>query len=336
MTELFIPSPSQGVWEVLGFPVRAYAICIIIGIVLAWVMGSRRWAGRGGRAETLETAVLVAVPLGIVGARIYHVITDAQLYFGPGRDPVRALYIWEGGLGIYGAVAAGALGIWLVARRRGASFMAIADALAPGLVLAQAVGRIGNYFNQELFGRPTTLPWGLEIDAVNRPDGYEQFATFHPTFLYELLWNVGVCLLLIWAGRRFSLGRGKTFALYVVLYALGRFWIEALRIDPANVFGGVRLNNWTTLAILLAGLVWFVWLLRFRPGLETSVEPGAPAPEEEGDERVAARALEPQAAAGSPSTPATDGAEDGSGAADEADPQSPPREADHDGATGRD
>lgn len=336
MTELFIPSPSQGVWSLFGFPVRAYAICIIIGIVLAWVIGSRRWAARGGRAETLETAVLVAVPLGIIGARVYHVITDAQLYFGPGRNPVRALYIWEGGLGIYGAVAAGALGIWLVARRRGASFLAIADALAPGLVLAQAVGRLGNYFNQELFGRPTTVPWALQIDAAHRPEGYEQFATFHPTFLYELLWNVGVCLLLLWAGRRFRLGRGKTFALYVVLYALGRFWIEALRIDPANEFGGVRLNNWTTLAILVAGLVWFVWLLRFRPGLEASVEPGAPDPDEDGEEVVGARALEPQAATSSPAAPATEGTAEAAGADDEADAPTPSHGGDHGGTTGRD
>ncbi len=290
MTELFIPSPPQGTWDLFGFPVRAYAIFIMIGIVVAWVIGSRRWAARGGRPETLETAVLVAVPLGIVGARVYHVITDAQLYFGPGRDPVRALYIWEGGLGIFGAVAAGALGMWLVARRRGASFLAMADALAPGLVLAQAIGRLGNWFNQELFGRPTTLPWGLQIDPANRPDGYTQFETFHPTFLYELLWNVGVCLVLLWAGRRFRLGRGKTFALYVVLYSVGRFWIEALRIDPANEFGGVRLNNYTTLVILLAGLAWLVWLLRFRPGLEESVEQPAAAEPEDDDAPAPARA----------------------------------------------
>ncbi|MVA75979.1 prolipoprotein diacylglyceryl transferase [Auraticoccus sp. F435] len=300
MTEFFIPSPSQGTWYLFGFPVRAYALCIMVGIVVGWVVGSRRWAARGGRPETLETAVLVAVPLGIVGARIYHVLTDAQLYFGPGRDPVRALYIWEGGLGIFGAVALGALGVWLVARRRGASFLAMADALAPGLVLAQAVGRVGNYFNQELFGAPTTLPWALEIDEAHRPTGYTEFATFHPTFLYELLWNLGVCLLLIWAGRRFRLGRGKTFALYVVLYALGRFWIEALRIDPANEFGGLRLNNYTTLVLLVGGLLWLVWLLRFRPGLEDSVEPGAPSTDAEAEQPAPSRAVRDEPAGDEP------------------------------------
>ncbi|RCK71112.1 prolipoprotein diacylglyceryl transferase [Desertihabitans brevis] len=296
MSPLFIPSPPTGVWEVFGFPVRAYALFILLGIVVAWVVGSRRWRARGGDPETLETVVLVAVPMGIVGARIYHVITDAQLYFGPGRDPVRALYIWEGGLGIYGAVALGAVGVWLVARRRGASFLAIADALAPGVVLAQAIGRLGNYFNQELFGRPTTLPWALQIDPEHRPAGYEEFATFHPTFLYELLWNVGVFLVLVWAGKRFALGRGKTFALYVTLYSLGRFFVEAVRIDPANEFGGIRLNNFTSLAIMLAALAWFVWLLRRRPGLEESVEPGREAREAEDDEAAepAERVEEPR------------------------------------------
>lgn len=159
MIDLYIPSPPQGEWSLFGFPIRAYALAIMTGIVVAWVVGSRRWAARGGRAETLETAVLVSIPLGIIGARVYYVLTDLHLYFGPGRDPISMFYIWEGGLAIFGAVAGGAFGMWLVARRRGASFLAIADALAPGLVLAQAIGRLGNYFNQELFGVPTTLPW---------------------------------------------------------------------------------------------------------------------------------------------------------------------------------
>lgn len=275
MIDLYIPSPPQGEWSLFGFPIRAYALAIMTGIVVAWVVGSRRWAARGGRAETLETAVLVSIPLGIIGARVYYVLTDLHLYFGPGRDPISMFYIWEGGLAIFGAVAGGAFGMWLVARRRGASFLAIADALAPGLVLAQAIGRLGNYFNQELFGVPTTLPWALQIDPENRPTGYAQFETFHPTFLYEMVWNVGVAVVLIWAGKRFALGRGKTFALYVILYGIGRFWIELLRIDPANEYAGIRTNSYATGLLLLGGVVLMLWLLRHRPGLEESVEPGA-------------------------------------------------------------
>ncbi|MGD7787872.1 prolipoprotein diacylglyceryl transferase [Propionibacteriaceae bacterium Y1700] len=272
---LFIPSPPTGVWHLGPLPIRAYAVFIMIGIVVAAVLSNRRWKAAGGNPETLETALVVAVPLGIIGARIYHVITDYQLYFGPGRDPVRALYIWEGGLGIWGAVALGALGVWLVCRRREAKFLALADAMAPGLVLAQAIGRLGNWFNQELFGRPTTLPWGLEIAPEFRPEGYAEFATFHPTFLYELLWNCGVAVVLITAQRRFRLGRGKVFALYIVLYTAGRFWIEALRIDKVNEIGGFRLNNYTSVIIFVLALVWFLWLCRHRPGVDEVVDASA-------------------------------------------------------------
>jgi prolipoprotein diacylglyceryl transferase len=276
---LSIPSPETGVWHILGFPLRAYALCIIAGIVVAMVIAGRRWRARGGSPETLETAVMVAIPCGIVGARIYHVVTDYELYFGPGRNPVDALKIWNGGLGIWGAVAFGALGAYLVARRRGASFPALLDAIAPGLVVAQAIGRLGNWFNQELFGKPTTLPWGLEIDAAHRPEGYSQFATFHPTFLYELLWNLGVAVVLVWADRRFRLGHGKVFALYVMLYTAGRFWIEALRIDTVNEIGGFRLNNYTSAIVFCLATAWFVWLVKNRPGRETVVEqaPGSAA-----------------------------------------------------------
>jgi prolipoprotein diacylglyceryl transferase len=269
---LSIPSPSQGVWDVFGFPIRAYALCIIAGIVVGMLISTRRWQARGGTADTLETVVVVAVPCGIVGARIYHVITDYQLYFGPGKDPINALKIWNGGLGIWGAVALGALGAYLVARRRQVAFPALLDALAPGLVVAQAIGRLGNWFNQELFGRPTTLPWGLEIAPDYRPAGYEQFATFHPTFLYELLWNLGVAAVLIWADRKFRLGHGKVFALYVVLYTAGRFWIEALRIDKVNEIGGFRLNNYTSVIVFVIALIWLIWLVKNRPGRESRVE----------------------------------------------------------------
>ena len=278
---LSIPSPPSGVWSVFGFPLRAYALCIIAGIVVGMIIAGRRWRARGGSSESLEMVVVVAVPFGIVGARLYHVITDWQLYFGPGRDPVDALKIWNGGLGIWGAVALGVLGGYLVARRRKIRFLALLDAVAPGIVVAQAIGRLGNWFNQELFGRPTTLPWGLEIDVEYRPIGFEEFATFHPTFLYELLWNLGVAAVLVWADRRFRLGHGKVFALYVLLYTAGRFWIEALRIDTVNQIGGFRLNNYTSLIVFLAALIWLLWLIKYRPGREAVVEGSEPVEEPE-------------------------------------------------------
>ncbi|MFP5283412.1 MAG: prolipoprotein diacylglyceryl transferase family protein, partial [Actinomycetes bacterium] len=173
------------------------------------------------------------------------------------------------------AVALGVAGAYLVARRRSVRFPAFLDAVAPALLVAQAIGRLGNWFNSELFGRPTDLPWALEIAREYRPAGYEQFATFHPTFAYELLWNLLAAALLVWADRRFRLGHGKVFALYVLLYTLGRFWIEALRIDEVTEIGGFRLNNYTSLIVFLAALAWLVWLVRNRPGREEVVE-GSP------------------------------------------------------------
>ena len=220
----------------------------------------------------MELMVVVGVPFGIVGARLYHVITDYQLYFGPGRQPLDALKIWQGGLGVWGAIAFGVLGGYLVARRRKIAFPAVLDAIAPAILVAQAIGRLGNWFNQELFGRPTTLPWGLEIAHQYRPTGYGQFATFHPTFLYEMLWCLAAAVLLVWLDRRFRLGHGKVFALYVMLYTAGRFWIEALRIDTVNEIGGFRLNNYTALIGFVVALVWLIWLIRNRPGREEIVE----------------------------------------------------------------
>ena len=280
-TLLSIPSPDQAVWSVFGFPLRAYALCIIAGIVLAMVVASRRWRARGGSTDSLELVVAVAVPCGIIGARAYHVATDWHLYFGPGRNPVDALKIWEGGLGVWGAIALGALGAWLVARRKQIRFPALLDAVAPALLVAQAVGRLGNWFNQELFGRPTTLPWGLEIDPAFRPAGFAEFATFHPTFLYELVWCLAAAVVLVRLDRRFRLGHGKVFALYVLLYTAGRFWIEALRIDTVTQIGGFRLNNYTSLVLFLAALAWFGWLVRRRPGREEVVEGPDPVERDE-------------------------------------------------------
>jgi prolipoprotein diacylglyceryl transferase len=269
---LSIPSPSTNIWYIGAFPLRAYALCIIAGIIVALVIATRRWRARGGTADSMELMVVVGVPFGIVGARLYHVITDYQLYFGPGRQPLDALKIWQGGLGVWGAIAFGVLGGYLVARRRKIAFPAVLDAIAPAILVAQAIGRLGNWFNQELFGRPTTLPWGLEIATDYRPAGYTQFATFHPTFLYEILWSLAAALLLVWLDRRFRLGHGKVFALYVMLYCAGRFWIEALRIDTVNEIGGFRLNNYTALIGFVVALVWFIWLIRNRPGREEIVE----------------------------------------------------------------
>jgi len=269
---LSIPSPSTNVWYIGAFPLRAYALCIIAGIIVAMIIATRRWKARGGTADSMELMVVVGVPFGIVGARLYHVITDYELYFAPGRHPLNALKIWQGGLGIWGAIAFGLLGGYLVARRRRIAFPAVLDAIAPAILVAQAIGRLGNYFNQELFGRPTTLPWALEIAPQYRPEGYAQFTTFHPTFAYEMVWNLIAAALLVWLDRRFRLGHGKVFALYVLLYTGGRFWIEALRIDTVNEIAGFRLNNYTALIGFIAALVWLIWLIRNRPGREEVVE----------------------------------------------------------------
>jgi prolipoprotein diacylglyceryl transferase len=254
----FIPSPSQGVWDLGPLPIRAYALGIIIGAIVAIWIGEKRYQARGGRPGLIGDVAIWAIPFGIVGARIYHVLTDPELYFGDGRSAIDALKVWQGGLGIWGAVAGGALGAYIACRRYGVSFSSVADALAPGLLVAQAIGRLGNYFNQELFGKPTTKPWGLEIDLANRPDGYTQFATFHPTFLYELCWNLGAALLIVLIDRRVRLTGGRAFALYAMLYTAGRVWIEALRIDTVNHIGPFRLNIWTSIIVFAVAAIYFV------------------------------------------------------------------------------
>src|SRR5215210_4902470 len=266
-----IPSPGDSVWHVGPLPVRAYALCIIAGIVVAVWLGERRWVARGGKAGDVTEIAIWMVPFGIVGGRLYHVISSPEAYFGSGGHPLHALYVWEGGLGIWGAIALGGIGAWIGCRRRGIKLPPFADALAPGIVIAQAIGRLGNYFNQELFGRPTDLPWTLEIDAAHRPDGYATVATYHPTFLYEMLWNLGVAALVIWADRRFRLGHGRAFALYVAAYTVGRAWIEWLRVDPANEFLGWRVNDWGSLLVFAGAVGYFVVSARLRPGRETVV-----------------------------------------------------------------
>jgi prolipoprotein diacylglyceryl transferase len=267
-----IPSPDQGVWNIGPVPLRAYAIFIIAGILVAVFVGDRRWRARGGAEGQIADIALWAVPFGIVGARLYHVATDWTTYFGPdGSGIVAALKLWQGGLGIWGAIAGGALGAWIAVKRKGLLLPPLADALAPGIAFAQAIGRWGNYFNQELFGRPTTVPWALEIDTLNRPDGYEAFETFHPTFLYESLWCILVAVVVIWADRRFTMGHGRVFALYVALYCLGRVFIESVRIDTATQIAGLRINIFTAVIIGLAAVVYIAVSARRKPGRETSV-----------------------------------------------------------------
>lgn len=288
LTAMAIPSPSQGVWEIGPFPLRAYALCIILGVIAAIWVGERRLVARGGRPGQVSDLAIWAIPFGLVGARLYHVATDWQLYFGPGQDPITALYVWRGGLGVWGGIAFGALGVVIGARRMGLRIGPVVDAIAPGVVLAQAIGRWGNWFNQELFGRPTDLPWALEIDPANRPSGYLDEATFHPTFLYESLWNLGVFALLIWADRRFRLGFGRVLALYVIAYTAGRAWIETLRIDAVqldDVFG-LRFNVWTSLVLLVLAAAYFVWSARRHPGREESAFRPGREPVDEGDETV--------------------------------------------------
>ncbi|MBM7804733.1 prolipoprotein diacylglyceryl transferase [Geodermatophilus bullaregiensis] len=266
MTLAAIPSPTRGVWELGPFPIRAYALCIIAGIVAACWIAERRWVARGGRpGEVLDIAVW-AVPSGIVGGRLYHVVTTPQPYFGEGGDPLRAFAIWEGGLGIWGAIALGGVGAWIACRRRGIPLPAFGDAIAPGLLVAQAIGRLGNWFNNELYGSPTDLPWALRVHewdggrAALGADGQPVVAgLFHPTFLYELLWCLAAAAVVVWADRRFRLSHGRAFALYVALYCAGRFWIELLRIDPANTVLGVRLNVVTAAVVGLLAVAYLVW-----------------------------------------------------------------------------
>lgn len=274
---LFIPSPSISYFQIGPLTVHIYALCLITGIIVAWTIGVRRWRARGGRTESFETVLLWAIPIGIVGARFYHVMTHLGDYFAPGATQ-HWWAIWEGGIAIYGAIGFGALAAWLAARHQKIAFAALADALAPGIVIGQAIGRFGNWFNQELYGWPTTLPWGLEIDPAHRVPGYEQYATFHPTFLYEALWDVAAGFFLLWADRRFRLGRGKVFALYVALYGFGRTITETMRLDYSyDFFGPVRFNAAVAILICLTGLVLFGWLSRYRPGREDVVEFGAAA-----------------------------------------------------------
>ncbi|WP_454698183.1 prolipoprotein diacylglyceryl transferase [Arthrobacter humicola] len=294
-----IPSPD---WSGFDIPlpwgslrIHAYALCILAGIVVGLWLTSVRWAKRGTPEGSLWDIAIWAIPFGIIGGRLYHVFSSPDAYFGPGFDGTGDLslipQIQRGGLGIWGAVLLGAVGAWIGCRRAGVKLTAFLDAAAPGLLLAQAVGRWGNYFNQELFGAPTTLPWGLQIDAdnANFPAGMPADTLFHPTFLYESLWNIAGVVILLALDRKFNFRRGRLFWLYAMYYTLGRVWIEAMRIDDAeqiSLFGiTTRLNVWTSIVVFLVALIVFVVLgLRKRDEPDTAYLAGhVPADKDAGD-----------------------------------------------------
>ncbi|MEX3610085.1 prolipoprotein diacylglyceryl transferase [Rothia sp. LK2588] len=257
-----IPSPSLSGFDVGPLRIHFYALCILAGIAICLWLTTRRWERMGQDPEAVWDIALWAIPFGLVGARAYHVlITDPASYFGPGADPWGWAKIWEGGIGIMGAITVGALGAFIACRRLGVSLTRFADAAAPGILIAQACGRWGNWFNQELFGKPTDLPWGLEIsqNSVNFPSQYPPGTLFHPTFLYESLWNLLGAMVLLFVGRRWALKLGQTFWLYVLWYGVGRFMIEMfLRIDAAQTLGGLRIHIWTSGALILLGLLGFL------------------------------------------------------------------------------
>lgn len=250
------PSPSSGVLELGPLPLRAYAFCIVLGIIVTVVLSEHRLRARGAPEGTATEIATWGVPFGLVGARLYHVITTPGPYFGADGVPLDALKIWNGGLGIWGAIAGGFLGGVIAVRRLQLPVPLCADALAPAMLVGQAIGRWGNYFNQELYGKATDLPWAVEISPELRVDPEQ--GTYHPTFLYESLWNLAAAVICFWADRRFRLGKGRVFALYVALYCLGRAWIEALRVDEAHRFFGLRLNDYVSLALLLAAVAFLV------------------------------------------------------------------------------
>lgn len=296
-----IPSPPQGVWHLGPIPIRAYALCIMTGIVIALWMTLKRYTARGGNPDSVWDAAIVVIPAGIIGGRLYHVATDYDKYFCAECNPVDALKITNGGLGIWGAVTLGAIAVAILFKVKKIPLGPFADAIAPGLILAQAIGRLGNWFNQELYGAETDVPWALEIYRRVDEAGHfapmtghstgEVLATVHPTFLYELIWNVLVCLFLLWAERAWKLGHGRVFALYAMAYTFGRFFIENMRTDDATLIFGVRINAIVSVVVFLVAAIVFFKLPRGQETPHTvdwryqKVHAGATPPAQAGDSR---------------------------------------------------
>ena len=268
-----IPSPQISFIELGPIKIHFYALCILSGIIAAIWISDRRLVARGAKSGIALDIALWTVPIAVVGARAFHVITHSTDYFYPGADLTAVFRIWEGGIAIYGGLIGGAFGAWLGTRRYGLKFWSYADAVAPGILLAQAIGRWGNYFNQELFGRPTTLPWGLEINPDNPayPVGLPPGTLFQPTFLYESLWSLMGVALLLALDKRFNLRWGTMFGAYLAYYSLGRLVTENLRIDPSDEILGLRTNVWSALGGIVVGVAIIIWQKRQHPGLEASV-----------------------------------------------------------------
>jgi len=288
------------VWYLGPIPIRGYALSILTGIIVALIIAWHRWKKWGENTNQLENITLISIIMGIIGARVYWIVIEWPRYFGPTGTWYRMFYVWEGGLGIWGAIAFGFVTAWLMCRKYKIPFLRLADCVAPAFLIAQGIGRLGNYWNQELYGRPTTLPWGLEIDLAHRVPGYEQYATFHPTFLYEMIWDFAGAGVLFLLERRLKLGRGKLFASYIVIYATGRFLVELLRIDPVDVIWGLRVNSWATLIGGLFGIGLLLWLVKYRPGPNAAVPVLAESPSEAPSESPAEEPSDVPVAASEP------------------------------------
>ncbi len=269
MNLAYIPSPSFSKFELGPLTIRMYAICILIGVCLAvWIL-NRRWKRAGGTFDQVLDTTLVTVPCGLVGARLYHCLTTPAMYFPPTGNPIDMLKVWEGGMAIFGGIGAGALAAFLWCRHKGYPFVLLADCLAPGLLVAQAVGRLGNWFNQELYGKPTTLPWGLKLNETSDAIGHTEVCyqgsacptdtLFHPTFLYEMIWNLIGAALIVWLSRKLAsrIKAGQQLAMYLMWYGLGRTWIENIRINYSTVILGLRTNVWTAILTFILGCVLF-------------------------------------------------------------------------------
>jgi prolipoprotein diacylglyceryl transferase len=268
-----IPSPHTGVLNVGPLHIHLYGLTLLVAILACVWLTTRRWKRQGGDPDLVIRVAVWGVAFGVVGARAYHDVTSWSEVPSPKWKGV--FEVWQGGLGVWGGILLGTLAGWVVVRRAGVRFAPFMDAAAPGLLLAQGIGRIGNWWNQELFGKPTSLPWGLKIDVAHRPPQYPLNATFHPTFLYELIWDVAGVLLLLWVARRWRIKPPGLFALYVAYYCFGRFFEELLRVDPAHHFAGLRLNAWVSIVCFAVAVPVFVWLQR-RPEDGQSRQPRKP------------------------------------------------------------